>query len=394
MSKSPPASAPMTTAQLLKKLVSFDTISSNSNIELIDFVEDYLTGHGVGSVRIDYEAGRKLNLFATIGPDVAGGIVLSGHTDVVPVEGQNWTHDPFDMIERDGALYGRGTCDMKGFIAVVLALVPQLVAARLKTPVHMAWSCDEEVGCNGVRPMIAHVVENLPRPKAVIVGEPTSMQVVNSHKGGDAYHTHVRGLEGHSSNMHLGVSAIMAAGEVICEIGRMGEDMRRDGDPSGRFSPPCSTTQVGMVEGGTAGNIIAKDCHLTWETRLLPGVDVKGPLKRIQAFGKTLEQDMHKVSRETGIETRCVSSVPGLLPEPEAAAETLALNFARANGTGAVSYGTEAGLFQQAGFPAVICGPGSIEQAHKPDEFVTIAQLDECEAFMQRLLQHCQTTAP
>jgi len=378
-----------TPRDMLARLVAFDTPSRDGNLPLIDFVESYLADWGVKSLRVDFESGKKTNLYATIGPENLGGIVLSGHTDVVPVDGQDWTTDPFTMTEKDGLLYGRGTCDMKGFLATALALVPDFKAAKLKVPIHLALSCDEEVGCVGVRPLVAYIKEHLPKPKAVIVGEPTLMKVVNAHKGAHTFATEVTGLEAHSSCTHLGVNSILVAGELLTEIGRIAADMRERGDPSGRFNPPYTTVHVGLIEGGTAKNIIPRRCGFRWETRLLPGADPEEVPTRFNAFASTLEPAMHAVSPETGIRTDRTNVVPGLRPEQDSPAEHLALHLAEANGAEAVSYCTEAGLFQEIGIPAIICGPGSIEQAHKPDEFIAISEMEKCETFMKKLIRHC-----
>lgn len=378
-----------TPRDMLARLIAFDTTSRDGNLPLIDFVEAYLADWGIESLRVDFEAGKKTNLYATIGPRDQGGIVLSGHTDVVPVDGQPWTTNPFELTEKDGLLYGRGTCDMKGFLATALALVPDFKAAKLKTPIHLALSCDEEVGCIGVRPLVAYIKEHLPKPKAVIVGEPTLMKVVNAHKGAHTFATEVTGLEAHSSCTHLGVNSILVAGELLSEVGRIAQDMRERGDPSGRFNPPYTTVHVGLIEGGTAKNIIPRRCAFKWETRLLPGADPDEVPTRFNAFARTLEPAMHAVSSETGVRTDRTNVVPGLRPEPDSPAENLALHLAEANGTEAVSYCTEAGLFQEIGIPAIICGPGSIEQAHKPDEFIAISEMEKCETFMKKLIQHC-----
>ena len=378
-----------TPRDMLARLVAFDTTSRNGNIPLIDFVEAYLADWGTKSLRVDYEAGRKTNLYATIGPDIAGGIVLSGHTDVVPVDGQNWSTDPFEVVEKDGLLYGRGTCDMKGFLATALALVPDFKAAKLKVPIHLALSCDEEVGCVGVRPLVAYMKEHLPRPKAVIVGEPTLMKVVNAHKGAHTFSTEVIGHEAHSSNTHLGVNSILVAGELLTEIARLAAEMRERGDPSGRFNPPYTTVHVGLIEGGTAKNIIPRRCAFKWETRLLPGTDPDEVPEKFNRFARSLEPAMKAVAQETGISTDRTNSVPGLRPEPDSPAEHLALHLAEANGTAAVSYGTEAGLFQEIGIPTIICGPGSIDHAHQPDEFIAISEMEKCEGFMKRLIRYC-----
>lgn len=375
------------TEEMLARLIAFDTTSRDGNLPLIAFVEDYLDGWGVPHVRIDYEAGRKANLFATIGPQIAGGIVLSGHTDVVPVDGQPWTSDPFVLTRRGERLFGRGTCDMKGFLAVCLAEVPRFLKAGLASPIHLALSCDEEVGCRGVRPLIAHMRDNLPKPRAVIVGEPTSMKVVNAHKSAITFATEVTGHEAHSSLTHQGVNAILVAGELLSEIGRIRAGMIERGDPGGRFDPPYSTVHVGLIEGGTAKNIIPRRCAFQWEARLLPSADPEEIPRRFEAFAKGLEPAMKQVAPEAGIATETVNRVPGLAPEEDSPAERLALHLAGVNSTHAVSYCTEAGLFQQSGIPAVICGPGSIEQAHKPDEYIEDSELRKCEAFMERLVR-------
>jgi acetylornithine deacetylase len=380
---------PETTEDILGKLVSFDTTSRESNFPLIEWVESYLESFAVPHIRVDYEQGRKTNLYATAGPDVAGGIVLSGHTDVVPVDGQKWSSDPFVMIEKDGLLYGRGTADMKGYLAACLALVPHFKSLNLKVPIHLAFSCDEEVGCRGVRPLVEHLKHHVKKPAAVIVGEPTSMQVVNGHKSAVRFQTEVTGHESHSALTDRGVNAIMVAGEVISEIGRLREEMIAVGDPSGRYDPPYSTIHIGMINGGTAQNIVPKNCSFGWETRLLPDADEEFVPRRMEALKKKLEPAMKAVSKEAGILTERKNAVPGLAADKESRAEQLALQCTHSNSTHTVSYCTEAGLFQQAGIPAVVCGPGSIEQAHKPDEFIAVSELRKCEVFLKRLAQKC-----
>ncbi|MEP6828278.1 MAG: acetylornithine deacetylase [Aestuariivirga sp.] len=377
-----------TTREMLARLVAFDTTSRNANLPLISFVEDYLTEHGIPHLRVNYAAG-KTNLLATIGPDVEGGIVLSGHTDVVPVDGQQWQSDPFMLTVRDGKLYARGSADMKGFIAAALALVPQFKTMKLKRPIHLALSCDEEVGCKGVRPLVAHLRDHLKRPRAVFVGEPTMMQVVNGHKSAVTFNTEVKGHEAHSSLTHKGVNAIMVAAEVIGEINTLRQELIAAGDPSGRFDPPYSTIHVGTIGGGTAKNIIPRDCNFQWETRLLPSADAALVPKRIEALRLRLEPAMKVVAQDVGITTTSTNEVPGLAPEQDSIAEQLALQATGGNATHAVSYCTEAGLFQQIGLPAIICGPGDIAQAHKPDEFVSPEQLKLCERYLLNLADSC-----
>jgi acetylornithine deacetylase len=270
-----------------------------------------------------------------------------------------------------------------------MALVPDFKAAKLKAPIHLALSCDEEVGCVGVRPLVAYMKEHLPRPRAVIVGEPTSMKVVNAHKGAHTFVTEVLGHEAHSSCTHLGVNAILMAGELLSEIGRLADEMRDRGDPSGRFTPPYTTVHVGLIEGGTAKNIIPRRCSFKWETRLLPGADPEEVPNRVDRFARALESRMKAVAQDTGVTTRRTNIVPGLRPEADSPAERLALHLAEANCTEAVSYCTEAGLFQESGIAAIICGPGSIEQAHKPDEFIAVSEMARCEAFLRRLIRYC-----
>ncbi|HEX7776247.1 MAG TPA: acetylornithine deacetylase [Parvibaculum sp.] len=379
-----------TTREMIAKLISFDTTSRNSNLELIAFVEDYLSGHGVASRLIANEDDTKANLFATLGPaDKAGGIVLSGHTDVVPIDGQDWSSDPFTVVERDGRLYGRGTSDMKSFVGAALAAVPDFLARGPQIPIHFALSYDEEVGCLGVRPMIDAVIRALPKPQVVIVGEPSDMKVVNAHKGIQSYNTTVTGLEFHSSQTQQGVSAIQYATELISFLMELAEEMRGRGDASGRFRPPYTTINVGIINGGTALNIIPRKCSFLWEYRALPGADTDEIVTRFNTFAaeKVLPR-MRAVYPGANIETVVRAQSPGLAPMDGDPGETLVMKLARCNSAEAVSYNTEAGLFQLADIPTVVCGPGSIDQAHKPDEFIELAQIVECERFMQRLAEH------
>jgi acetylornithine deacetylase len=379
----------MTTEDILAKLVGFDTTSRDSNIPLIAWVEDYLNQFNVPHFRIDYEEGHKTNLYATIGPDVGGGIVLSGHTDVVPVDGQDWHTDPFTLTEKDGLLYGRGSADMKGFIAVALALVPEFVKLDLRVPIHLAFSCDEEVGCKGVRPLVDFLRNHAKKPSAAIIGEPTSMRVVNGHKSAVRFSTEVTGHESHSALTDRGVNAIMVAGEIIHEISKIREELIAIGDESQRYDPPYSTIHVGVISGGTANNIVPKTCSFNWETRLLPNADENYVPDRITALTRKLEPAMKAVSPDAGIHFEQANAIPGLAAEKNSPAEQLALHCSHTNSTHTVSYGTEAGLFQQAGIPAVVCGPGSIEQAHKPDEFIAVSELQACEVFLRRLAARC-----
>ena len=371
--------------ELLATLVGFDTTSSKSNLALIAFVEDYLKSHRVGSLRIPSPDGIKADLFATIGGSGNGGIGLSGHSDCVPVEGQRWTFDPFTLTARDGKLYGRGSCDMKGFLACVLASVPLFKTRALKEPVHVIVSYDEEVGCTGVRPLIARLGKDLPRPRAIIVGEPTSMQVIDAHKRIDVYRTRVTGREAHSSLPALGVNAISAAAALVCELARIGAAVaKKENDP--QFEPPYSTISVGTIKGGTAGNIVPKLCEFQWQVRSLPQATPGEAPRELAAFAETaLLPKMKQVTSEAAIETTETNTVPAFVARKASEAVALALKLTGAKETQAVSYTTEAGLFEQVGCPSAICGPGDTAQAHAADEFVSVEQLDACMAFLAGL---------
>jgi acetylornithine deacetylase len=373
--------------ELLAKLVAFDTTSAKSNLELIDFIRDILASHGICATLTPSPDGTKASLFATIGPsDGKGGIGLSAHSDCVPVEGQTWTSDPFTLEDRDGKLYGRGSCDMKGFLACVLASLPLFTAGKLTEQIHIIVSYDEEVGCTGVRPLIARLGKDLPLPRIVVVGEPSNMTTIEAHKRIDAYRTVVTGKEAHSSLPQLGVNAISAAAELIEEIDRIG-DVLAEGKNE-HFDPPSSTIQVGTIEGGTAPNIVPKTCTFQWQVRSLPEADPGFGPKRLEAFARDrLLPAMRRVADGAAIDTQHLGYVPAFLAKPGSEAVGLALALTGANSTTTVSYGTEAGLFEEAGCPTVICGPGDIAQAHAADEFVTTAQLDACMAFLNKLAE-------
>ncbi|MGF7158790.1 acetylornithine deacetylase [Rhodoligotrophos appendicifer] len=377
-----------TAVEMLDRLVAFDTTSRLSNLALIAFVQDYLSGWGVESLVIPNEDNTKASLYATIGPKDRGGIALSGHTDVVPVEGQDWHTDPFTLTEREGKLYGRGSCDMKGFVAAALAHVPDFLDRDLRQPIHLALSYDEEVGCLGVRPMIAEIAARHPLPRAVIVGEPTMMTVVDAHKGTRRFRTDVTGREAHSSMPQLAVNAVMVAGELVAELARLSRELRDRGDPSGRFEPAYTTLQVGRIEGGGAQNIIPRHCHFFWEMRLLPSADPNEIPRRFDAFADELMADMRAVDPEAGIVTSEVGGVVALKPDAGSEAERLALFLSGTNQTFAVSYATEGGLFQEAAMSAIVCGPGDIAQAHQPNEFITLQQMEKCSKFMLDLADY------
>ncbi|MEQ8355838.1 MAG: acetylornithine deacetylase [Kiloniellaceae bacterium] len=373
--------------ELIDRLVSFDTTSAKSNLALIDFVQDYLENLGARCRRTSNHEGSKANLFASFGPEGPGGVVLSGHSDVVPVDGQTWDSDPFTVVERRGLLYGRGTSDMKSFLAVALALAPEFQAQLLAKPLHIAMSYDEEVGCTGVGGMIDDIAKNLPRPDMVIVGEPTSMQIVNGHKGCNIFETRITGQAAHSSQPHHGGNAIMAAGRLIAFLADMAATKRQEAPADGLFDPPYTTFNLGQIEGGRALNIVAQDCRFGWEFRPIPGEDIDGLL---QAFETFAEQEvlpaLAEFAPEAGIVTERMATVPPLAPEHDGAAENLVRHLSGSNAAaGVVSFGTEGGLFQAAGLSTVIFGPGSIDQAHKPNEFIDLRQVAACEDFMLKL---------
>lgn len=376
----------LTPKEMLAKLVSFNTESQRSNLELIHFCRDYLAGLGVESRIVPSPDGQKANLYATIGPQAAGGIVLSGHTDVVPVAGQDWSSDPWTLTERDGKLYGRGSCDMKGFDAIALALVPEMLKAPLKRPVHIALSYDEEVGCQGVRVMIKDMVETGFAPSAVIVGEPSMMQVVTGHKGGMRMRTTVRGHAVHSSRVHAGVPAVMVAAELIHWHNEVMAENKARTSADSPFEPPYTTLHVGVVHGGTAVNITAELCSFTHEVRCIPGERDEDYEQRYRAKLAEVEARMQAVAPETGIDFEVTSYTPAMGPEQGGAAETLCRRLTGDNGSHVVSYGTEGGLFQRAGWSTVVCGPGDIAQAHQPDEFITVAQLDKGTEFVRGVI--------
>ena len=371
---------------LLEKLVACDTESSKSNLPLIGFVEQYLSGLGVAFVRVPDATGTKAALFATIGPMANGGVVLSGHTDVVPVAGQPWSSDPFVLRRTGGRLYGRGTCDMKGFVALVLAMIPEFQAAPLTRPVHVLLSYDEEVTCLGPVDTIARFGHSLPRPGAVIVGEPTLLQVADSQKSIATYLTNVHGREAHSAKPALGANAIEFACEMVCELYRLHGELALIGDPSGRFDPGQSTIHVGTIHGGTARNILARQCTFHWEFRGLPGVAQDWAHRRfVEYCDREVTPRLILRAPDARVETVVEVEIPGLAPEPGSAAETLAFRLSQTNSAIAVAFATEAGRFQTARIPTVVCGPGSIDQAHQPDEFIELSQMVAGLEFLRRL---------
>ena len=377
----------------LDRLIAFDTTSRLSNLDLISDIEKYMKELGVPT-RLTHDKDKtKANLWCTIGPQDIGGVVLSGHTDVVPIDGQEWTKTPFKMSEQSGKLFGRGTSDMKGFCAIALAMAPEMKSRDLKVPIHFAFSFDEEVGCVRVRHLIKDVVDNLPLPRAVIVGEPTSMKIVGGNKGGRSFRTTVRGVPGHSSEPHRGANSIMAAARIINFIESLQKELMKKSDKNSLFDPPYTTFDLGVIEGGTANNIIPEYTHFNWGYRGLPDEDPYELENKIKSFiQEKIEPKLKRISKDAGVTTELRNETPPLIPDHESAAEHLIRHLTGLNESGTVAFGTEAGLFQQAGIPGVIFGPGSIQQAHQPDEFIEIEQMAQCVSFMKELTSWAEKT--
>ncbi|MEL7428777.1 MAG: acetylornithine deacetylase [Pseudomonadota bacterium] len=379
-----------TQKEMIAKLVGFPTVSEDSNLDLVDFVRDYLAGWGIESHYVFNKEGNKANLFATVGPNVEGGIILSGHTDVVPVEGQSWNTDPFTVVERDGKLYGRGTADMKAFSAIGLSLVPEMLQAGLKRPIHFALSYDEEVACLGAPDMIAEMNVKCPPVHGVIVGEPTEMQTVSAHKAIADVVTRIRGHEVHSSLIHTGVSAVMVAARLIT----WWEDRMLAGaakaDPASPFNPPYSTFHCGQIEGGTAHNITARDCWFVTDIRTVPE---ETPHEHLDAYYKHLNETVipaiKAIHPDCDIETEIIADVPGLRPEENGNAESFVRSITGDNASHVVAYATEGGQFQDGGYSTVVCGPGSIEQAHQANEFIDISQVEAGTDFIRKVIRRC-----
>ncbi|WP_321890254.1 acetylornithine deacetylase [Paraburkholderia bannensis] len=378
-----------TSRALLERLIGFATVSRDSNLELIAFIERYLAEFGIHS-ELFYNAERtKANLFATIGPRDRGGVVLSGHTDVVPVDGQAWTVEPFRLSARDGRLYGRGTADMKGFIASVLAAVPLFQSAGLKTPVHLAFSYDEEVGCLGVRPMLEQLATRPHKPLLCLIGEPTELKPVLGHKGKLAMRCCVKGAACHSAYAPYGVNAIQYAARLIGQLDEIGTRLAAPEHRDERFDPPYSTVQTGLIKGGRALNIVPAECEFDFEVRALPGFDAQTVADELAQYAqKELLPMMRAVQPDTDIQWQPLGEYPGLATPPESEAARLLAHISGSTDFGTVAFGTEGGLFEQAGIPTVVCGPGSMDQGHKPDEFIAETQLADCDAMLARLAKY------
>ncbi|MEM5297258.1 acetylornithine deacetylase [Burkholderia sp. JPY481] len=377
---------------LLERLIGFATVSRDSNLELIGFVQQYLADLGVESELFHNDDRTKANLFATIGPRDRGGIVLSGHTDVVPVDGQAWTVDPFRLTEKDGRLYGRGTADMKGYIACVLAAVPAFLRLKLEVPVHLAFSYDEEVGCLGVRPMLAELEKRAHRPRMCLIGEPTELKLVLGHKSKLAMRCHVKGAACHSAYAPQGVNAIQYAARLINRLEQIGDELAQPEHHDARFDPPFSTVQTGVIKGGRALNIVPAECEFDFEVRGVPGFDPNRVVDQLQTYvASELLPKMRAVQPDTDVRVQMLNAYPGLATSPDSDVARLLALLSGSKQYETVAFGTEGGLFTQAGIATVVCGPGSMDQGHKPDEFITVEQLNRCDAMFARLAEHLRS---
>ncbi|MFC3207286.1 acetylornithine deacetylase [Aquamicrobium soli] len=377
--------------ELLDRLVGFNTVSSRSNLDIVDFIKTYLAGFGVESVIIPDATGTKANLFATIGPADRPGYVLSGHTDVVPVDGQNWSRDPFAMWRENDRLYGRGTSDMKGFLACMLAGVPAMLKEPLAAPIHFAFSYDEEVGCLGVYDIVEHMTKALPPQLAVFVGEPTGMGVVGGHKGSTGLITTVTGKACHSSRPDLGVNAIFHAHDLIGELHGYAAELRAAPEAGSPFELPYTTVSVGVIQGGTARNAIPGDCAFQWDIRATKAGVVEALVERFRAFSdEKVVPAMRQGFADSTVATSFAYDVPPLVPDAGSHAETLAKRFAGRNEVTTVNYGSEAGIFQAAGMPTIVCGPGRDSEAHITDEWIAVEQLERCVGFIDKLIDHAR----
>ena len=373
---------------MVKRLIAFETVSRDSNLGLIEWTRDYLAGLGATS-RLTYDAtGKKANLFATLGEGSRPGLVLSGHTDVVPVEGQAWDTDPFKATVIGDKLYGRGSADMKGYIATALVMAPQFLASKANAPLHFAFSYDEEVGCIGVRGLIKDLQDIGLKTAGCIVGEPTLMQPIIAHKGTHRFRCCITGREAHSSYTTQGVNAIEYAARIIVYIRQMADRLQQLETRDYAFTVPFTTMQTGLIRGGLAANIVPKECEFIFEARTLPGASEHKLFQEVKDYAATLLPEMQRIEPNAAIQLELLNTAPGMNMQESDEIVKLAAALSRNKPNGAVSYGTEGGLFQAAGIPTVICGPGDIEQAHRPNEFVSLAQLAQCEAFMLRLLEN------
>ncbi|UWR96906.1 acetylornithine deacetylase [Phaeobacter inhibens] len=372
--------------RILSDLIAYPTVSADSNLEMIAYLANRLEDCGA-RVDVMFDAsGQKANLFATLGPDIDGGIVLSGHSDVVPVTDQDWASDPFTMEERDGRLYGRGTCDMKGFIAATLAMAPEFAEQISRRPIHFAFTYDEEVGCIGAGHLVQALRERELKPRLALIGEPTSMRVVEGHKGCHEYSTRFQGLEGHGSDPGRGVNAVEYAARYVSRLLDLRGDLQQRTPPDSRFDPPWTTLNIGALNGGSAHNVIASKAQVDWEMRPVQPSDADHVKDTMARYCRdTLLPAMQAIYPEASIETEVVGEVAGLTPSTQNEARELMADLLGSNAAELVPFGTEAGLFQELGMDVVVCGPGSIAQAHKADEYLSLDQLSQCLNVLNRL---------
>ncbi len=367
------------TVAMLDRLIAYPTISGETNVEMIEEAAGYLEYDGASVKVWRSPDGTRANCLATIGPEIPGGIMLSGHSDVVPVTGQEWTYDPFQMIEEGGRLYGRGTCDMKGFLAAAMAMASDFAALPVTRPLHIALTYDEETGCMGGLQLAADMIAEDIRPSVCIVGEPTRMQVIEGHKGCYEYTTRFRGFATHGSLTHLGVNAVEYAARYICRLMDIREHLKNASPEGQRFEPPYTTLQIGQVYGGVSRNTIAGECSVEWEMRPIKISDADHVKASIQRYvEEELLPEMRERHPDAAIDLETVGEVVGLTPATESEARHICTSLTGSEETGVVSFGTEAGIYANHGISTVVCGPGSIEQAHKPDEFIELSELGRC----------------
>ncbi|MEM8496594.1 MAG: acetylornithine deacetylase [Pseudomonadota bacterium] len=376
------------TIEILERLIAFDTTSCNSNLALMDYLKQYLGSYGVTSHLIFDHEHRKANLYATIGPQDHGGVMLSGHTDTVPVTGQNWTKPPYTLSKAADHYYGRGTSDMKGFIAVVLASIPDLAKTKLHTPIHLAFSYDEEIGCVGVRSLIDTLRQHPVKPAICIIGEPTSMKVATAHKGKIAGQITVRGKECHSGMAPKGVNAVNYAARLVVWLENLARDKRLNGPFDERYEIPFSTIHTGVIQGGTVLNIVPNHCHLVFEIRYISEENTKRILDQLDNYAHDLTTEMATIDKDCGITIEITTEYPGLDTEDEAEVVSFVSKLVQSTDKISINFGSEGGLFSSTlHIPTVVCGPGSMDQGHKPDEFIHAKQLELCEDFVHRLAQ-------
>ena len=374
----------MNTIDILSKLISFKTISELSNKKLAQYISDYLAKYNIKTQLFEGNPGQ-FNLYAKIGPDVDGGIILSGHTDVVPTEGQNWLTNPFELVKKKNKLFGRGSCDMKGFIAVVLATIPKLKISKLKKPLHLIFSYDEEIGCVGIQKLIPFLKKIKPKPSFCIVGEPTEMKLVNMHKGKINFLLSFKGIESHSSLIENGVNAIDYCAGFINFLKDLQKILIKTKSHK-KFDPPYPTINIGKIHGGLAVNIIPENCELEFEIRDTPNLNTEKIINEIRVFLKKTEKEMKEKNKKCSVSFKILNNFPPLETNEKKKIINLALEKLKSNSISTVSFGTEAGVFNKVGFETIVCGPGSIEQAHKPNEYIETIQLKKCDEFLTKMI--------